>query len=363
MRYSWPLFGACTAAAWLLMKQLTTSFYPSLFVDAGLLVLAAAAGDLLVKLAVNLLPRRLLPDLQRKAVLITGCDSGFGHMCAKRLDALGVTVYAGCLFPEGAGAAQLKAAASSRLHVVPLDVTRDEDVRRAVEYVKQTIGDKDMWAVVNNAGILSGGEVEWTSMEMVYKVFEVNTFGMVRVTKAFLSLIRESHGRVVCIASMAGRLTSPGLVPYCMSKHAVVSFYEGLRREVKKWSVSVHGIEPYFYKTNLFKEENVRGISQETWEKSSKEVRDMYGDEYYKYGLEQCLQVLQKKCSTNLHAVVDDMVDAAVGLTPKMRYVPGFLDQLEPRIMMLIPSDIMDYIVDVIVPLKPPSALQDKKKA
>jgi NAD(P)-dependent dehydrogenase (short-subunit alcohol dehydrogenase family) len=71
-----------------------------------------------------------------------GCDSGFGHELAKRLDTLGVTVFAGCLFPEDVGANELKLACSNRLHVLHLDVTREEHVRNAVQYVKSSLGNK-----------------------------------------------------------------------------------------------------------------------------------------------------------------------------------------------------------------------------
>ena len=71
-----------------------------------------------------------------------GCDSGFGHELAKRLDSLGVTVFAGCLFPEDAGAKKLKSACSNRLHVLQLDVTREDHVRNAVKYVNNSLGNK-----------------------------------------------------------------------------------------------------------------------------------------------------------------------------------------------------------------------------
>jgi NAD(P)-dependent dehydrogenase (short-subunit alcohol dehydrogenase family) len=74
-----------------------------------------------------------------------GCDSGFGHELAKRLDTLGVTVFAGCLFPEDAGANELKLACSNRLHVLHLDVTMGEHVQNAVQYVKSSLGNKSKY--------------------------------------------------------------------------------------------------------------------------------------------------------------------------------------------------------------------------
>jgi len=75
-----------------------------------------------------------------------GCDTGFGHELAKRLDTLGVTVFAGCLFPEDVGAKELKSACSNGLHVLHLDVTREEHVRNAVKYVKDSLGNKSKYS-------------------------------------------------------------------------------------------------------------------------------------------------------------------------------------------------------------------------
>jgi NAD(P)-dependent dehydrogenase (short-subunit alcohol dehydrogenase family) len=63
-----------------------------------------------------------------------------------------------------------------------------------------------LWAVVNNAGVSWTGEVEWTDLRTYEKIYSVNVFGTIRMTKSFLPLIRESRGRVVNVASMAGEL-------------------------------------------------------------------------------------------------------------------------------------------------------------
>jgi NAD(P)-dependent dehydrogenase (short-subunit alcohol dehydrogenase family) len=75
-----------------------------------------------------------------------GCDSGFGHELAKRLDKLGVTVFAGCLFPEGVGANELKSACSNRLHILHLDVTSEDHIQNAVTDVKNSLGEKSKYS-------------------------------------------------------------------------------------------------------------------------------------------------------------------------------------------------------------------------
>nr|CAD7573805.1 unnamed protein product [Timema californicum] len=372
------------------------------------------------------------------------------------------------LMPEGAGAQELKSDTSSRLHIVPLDVTKEKDVDKAVEYVKAIQGDQ--------------GEIELMPVEIFQRIIEVNTIGSVRVTKAFLPLVRKSKGRLVFTASCAGRLnlkeiyrnlhgdewgnhsgincyqysrpgsnhnisvigiliyresdgldhaaigkgllygsfflseiqestiilihefkdyvihlrivpqssvtaapfsrissrfrshsipflppsnpsltatkttlrhghktlslvgvslcslsksfaneylfcsssfatdqisargssfatdliqasgpsfatdlrlsisrsTVPGLVPYSMSKHAIVSFVDGLRREMRKWSVTVHGIEPMMYRTQMTDMESYRKFLKQQWSELPEEVRRLYGDSYIdKYMVEE----------------------------------------------------------------------------
>lgn len=70
-------------------------------------------------------------------ILVTGCDTGFGNLLAKRLDQLGCHVFAGCLTEKGE--VELKKASSERLHVLPLDVTKPESVQNALEYVKSKL--------------------------------------------------------------------------------------------------------------------------------------------------------------------------------------------------------------------------------
>ena len=79
----------------------------------------------------------MLEDYKGRHVMITGCDTGFGNMLAKRLDSMGFTVFAGCLTEKGGK--DLKTVASDRLHVVPLDVTKTESIQNALQVVKASL--------------------------------------------------------------------------------------------------------------------------------------------------------------------------------------------------------------------------------
>jgi len=79
-------------------------------------------------------------DPKNHAVLITGCDTGFGNLLARKLDRAGMMVFACCLFPLGEGAQKLKAECSSRLRIIKMDVTSDEDVEEAYQEVEEELG-------------------------------------------------------------------------------------------------------------------------------------------------------------------------------------------------------------------------------
>ena len=107
-------------------------------------------------------------------MLVTGCDSGFGHELAKKLHSMGFAVFATCFDATSNGATRLKRIGdeSGRLDVIQMDVTKQEDVDKALEYVEKHLPQNGLWGVVNNAGQSSSpGFLEWTPMHVYEKVF------------------------------------------------------------------------------------------------------------------------------------------------------------------------------------------------
>ena len=106
-----------------------------------------------------------------------------------------------------------------------------------------------LWSLVNNAGIISVHEIiDGKSVDAVQKVMETNTFGSVRVTKAFIPLLKEtSNSRVILVSSMSAHVTIPLMGNYSMSKFAMRAFGDGLRKELKRFNIHVSMIEPTIY--------------------------------------------------------------------------------------------------------------------
>ncbi|KAF0028051.1 D-beta-hydroxybutyrate dehydrogenase, mitochondrial isoform X2 [Scophthalmus maximus] len=263
-----------------------------------------------------------------KAVLITGCDSGFGHALAKHLHGLGLTVFAGCLLKHkgGEGAKALEEFNSDRMKVVQLDVCSEEQVNQAVEYIKDNIEDSErgLWAVVNNAGVSTFGEVEFTSMDTYRQVSEVNLWGTIRVTKAVLPLIRRAKGRVVNVASMFGRMGNAMRSPYCVSKYGVEAFSDCLRYEMKTWGVKVSIIEPgnFIAATGILTRDAVATTANKLWSEAPPVVKEDYGKAHFECHVAQ----MRSYCGSGVKdaaSVLDDIADAVVSKRPHTRYNPS----------------------------------------
>lgn len=171
--------------------------------------------------------RQTVPGLEEKFVLITGCDSGFGDLLARQLDARGLRVLAGCLTESGA--ARLRETASSRLQTVLLDVTSSSSIAAAAAWVQERVGERGLWGLVNNAGIaVPTAPNEWLKKEDFVAVLNVNLVGLIEVTLSLLPLVKRARGRVVNVASVMGRLSIFG-GGYCPSKFGVEAFSDSLR--------------------------------------------------------------------------------------------------------------------------------------
>uniref|UniRef100_A0A3Q0SSA4 Dehydrogenase/reductase (SDR family) member 9 n=1 Tax=Amphilophus citrinellus TaxID=61819 RepID=A0A3Q0SSA4_AMPCI len=252
-----------------------------------------------------------------KYVYITGCDSGFGNLLARRLDKLGFRVIAGCY--TGKGEDELKKVSSNRLTTIHLDVTDSESVSKGAAFIKTLVGQKGLWAVVNNAGIsVPSGPNDWLTIDDYKPMIAVNLLGVIDVTLSVLPLIKKAKGRVVNIASVFGRI-SPFGGPYCVSKYGVEAFNDSLRINMAPFGVKVLCIEPGFFKTNVTDTIMVKNNLMKLWEKAPQDVKDDYGDV-----LEQLDHRFSQLVDGDLMKVVGCMEHAISALHPRNRYSPGW---------------------------------------
>lgn len=183
-----------------------------------------------------------MPSLNRSVVLITGASSGIGRACAGHLHEQGYRVY---------GTSRRPAASSDiPFTLLQMDVTDEESVRRAVEQVVEAEGRLDV--VMNNAGSGIAGAIEDTSIEEAQAQFDTNFFGMMRVCRAVLPVMREQgSGLIINVSSMAAFVGLPFQGLYSASKFAVEGLTEALKLEVEPFGVKVALLEPGDFRTGF----------------------------------------------------------------------------------------------------------------
>uniref|UniRef100_A0A8C4Y0B5 Retinol dehydrogenase 5 n=1 Tax=Gopherus evgoodei TaxID=1825980 RepID=A0A8C4Y0B5_9SAUR len=289
--------------------------------------------------------RQTLASVQDKHVFITGCDSGFGHVLAKRLDRKGFRVLAGCLTQTGA--ANLQRSSSPGLRATLLDVTSSESIRQAVEWVRAEVGEKGLFGLVNNAGVANPiGPTEWMRIQDFRQVLAVNTFGLIEVTLGLLPLLKRARGRVVNTSSVLGRLSANG-GGYCISKYTVEAFSDSLRRDMYHFGVRVSIVEPGFFKTAVTSLDTIEASLQQLWSQLEPEARQSYGEDFF----HQCEYLKVQRlimnfiCDPDLSKVTSCMEHALQAKHPRTRYSAGW----DAKLLWLPASYLPAFLVDVVL--------------
>jgi NAD(P)-dependent dehydrogenase (short-subunit alcohol dehydrogenase family) len=193
---------------------------------------------------------------QNRSVLVTGASKGLGCEIALALAERGFRVWAGVRNPEQAAIISEAAKRNVSIQMVRLDVTDDESVDSALRRVEQEDG--ALYGLVNNAGVTARCWFEDFPESRIREIFEVNTFGPMRVTRRALPLLRKStSGRIVMISSIGGRIGSLSVAPYVASKFALEGFAESLALELKFFNIGVTLIEPGIVKTEIWGDERI----------------------------------------------------------------------------------------------------------
>ncbi|KAK7113709.1 D-beta-hydroxybutyrate dehydrogenase, mitochondrial-like [Littorina saxatilis] len=321
--------------------------------EVGLSILSVAFVYLVVSVIRFAISRRV--DPANKVVLITGCDSGFGHALARRLSSVGFTVVAGCLDKSSDGAQVLKSDATGRLHVLQLDITDDDSVNSCVNYIKEQFPSKGLWTLVNNAGVLQRGDVEFTPLDTYKKIADVNLFGTIRMTKACLPLIRREKGRVVNVTGATGRISLPSMSAFSVSSYGVEAFSDALRHEMQQFGVKVILVEPgnFYGATGLQNRAalpQIRSEFDKMKEDAPEEALQMYGQDYLDNQYKTVTE-LSKSAASTLAPVIDALESAVTQGRVGARYLVDGSNQLTDFPNFLIrweswlPQQIFDNLV------------------
>lgn len=243
-----------------------------------------------------------------KVIIITGASSGIGFDSARTLAQQGHTVYAAARRTN-----LMEPLKQYGVKVLEMDVTKEDTIQACVDTVMKNEGRIDV--VVNNAGYGYFGAIETVSMEEARRQVEVNVFGLASLSKKVLPIMREQHsGRIVNIASVAGRICLAYGGWYHVSKYAVEAFSDALRIEAKPFGIDVVLIEPGAIHTDwgiIAADHLVESSKGTVYEESaSREAKLMY----YAY---------HSKLFSGPSAVTKCISRAVNSRRPRCRYNPG----------------------------------------
>lgn len=265
-----------------------------------------------------------------KVALITGASSGMGKSTANILHRQGYKVYGAARRTEKMSDLEEKG-----MGVLSMDITDDSSVESAINEIINKEGRIDI--LINNAGYGSYGSVEDVPIEEAKRQFEVNMFGLARITQLVIPHMREQKsGRIVNITSMGGKIYTPFGAWYHATKHAVEGWSDSLRLELKPFGIDVVVVEPGGIKTEwgiIAADNLIKTSGQGAYAKIAKTVADNTREMYLGDKL------------TNVEVLGKTIAKAATDKKPKTRYVKGYGAKLALFVRKWFGDRIFDRVI------------------
>jgi NAD(P)-dependent dehydrogenase (short-subunit alcohol dehydrogenase family) len=255
----------------------------------------------------------------RPVAIVTGASGGIGEATARALQAAGYRVFGTYRRPPATKLAGVE--------YVACDVTGDEAVQTAVGQVLAKAGRVDL--LVNNAGVGLIAGAEESSLEQAKSLFDVNLFGVFRMTKAVLpTMRRQRSGRIVNISSVMGLIPAPFMALYAASKHALEGYSESLDHEIRATGVRVVLVEPAYTRTSF--EGNVYQADQQldVYQSARANAEGVMRDEM--------------KTADTPELVANAVVKAATEVNPNRRYAAGRMARQVSLLRRFVPASAFD---------------------
>jgi NAD(P)-dependent dehydrogenase (short-subunit alcohol dehydrogenase family) len=256
----------------------------------------------------------------RPVAVVTGASSGIGQATALALVGAGFEVI-------GTSRNTSKVASREGVTFLDLDVTSDASVTALVKEVMARFGRLDV--LVNNAGIGSTGAVEESSLAQDQRVFDVNVFGAVRMTRAVLPQMRsQGRGRIINTSSFYAFTPQPFMAAYVATKHAIEGYSVSLDHEVREYGVRVLLVQPGATST-AFEGSIVRPEAPMPLYAERRRIVDELIAKAVKDGDDPAV-------------VARTIVAAATDVKPKLRYTAGPFARRTSMLHRLVPSSVFD---------------------
>src|SRR5215216_3751839 len=255
----------------------------------------------------------------RPVAIVTGASGGIGEATARALHAAGYRVFGTSRRAPGTR--------SPGVEYLACDVTSDQSVQAAVGEVLSNAGRVDL--LVNNAGVGLFAGAEESSLEQAKSLFDVNLFGVIRMTKAVLPTMRQQGaGRIVNISSVMGIIPAPFWALYAATKHALEGYSESLDHEIRGSGVRVVLVEPYYTRTafdgNVYQADQQLDVYQSARTNAEGVVRD------------------EMKAADTPELVARAVVKASTDTNPHPRYAAGRRARQVSLLRRFVPRSAFD---------------------
>jgi NAD(P)-dependent dehydrogenase (short-subunit alcohol dehydrogenase family) len=254
----------------------------------------------------------------KPVALVTGASSGVGRATARALAGRGWRVFGTSRSPSGE---------AGPFELLPLDVRDDASVAACVAAVTAGAGRIDL--VVNNAGFEQAGALEELSLEEARAQFETNFFGVVRMVKEVLPIMRgQRGGRIINLSSLTGLAATPFMGMYSASKFALEGYSEALRHELRPLGIHVSMVEPGFLKTPMMQNRKV----------AARTIGDY--DQWRQRAYAAIREYEEKGPPPEL--VAEAIASVAASRRPRLRYLVGRQALLLASLKRLLPQGMFE---------------------
>jgi len=268
--------------------------------------------------------------MKNKVALITGASSGIGKSTALLLQKNGFKVYGAARRVD-----KMQDLESNGISIISLDITEEKSIVNCVDTIIQKEGHLDV--LVNNAGYGSYGAVEDVPIDEARKQFDVNIFGLARLTQLVLPKMRENrYGKIINISSMGGKIYTPFGAWYHATKHALEGWSDCLRLEVNPFGIDVIIVEPGGIKTSWgqiaadnLKKTSGKGAYAEIANKAADNTAQLYSSDRL----------------TKPEVIGEVILKAVTARKPKTRYAKGYMAKFSIILRKLISDKLFDKVI------------------
>ncbi|TDZ76885.1 SDR family oxidoreductase [Mycobacteroides salmoniphilum] len=272
-----------------------------------------------------------------KTVLVTGAARGIGYSITERLAGAGWHVLAGVR--TDADAAAFAGDRTGAITPILLDITNRDHLSALADQLPA-----DLFAVVNNAGIVVEGPLECLSLTEIATQFDINVLGALAVTQIALPRIRANQGRIIFMSSLSGRVATPCTGAYSASKFALEGLADSLRIELRPWGIRTVLIEPGPTATDMWTRSET--ALNDRVDQFSEEHRELYAPHID--GMRRILPLVQR------FAISPEKSSRAVekALTsrhPRARYAVGVTTRLQGLAATFTPTWVLDAVLSRLI--------------